>query len=91
MFVLSETRVTKTMALISCEVTAQLFCTFVFAKAKIQFSHDVAHIMLMFVFSHEVGEIKLVLFIALTLTEQVCLDHGKVQQIASNVSSKASN
>ena len=31
--------------LISCAVTAQLICTFVFAYAKIWFSHDVAHII----------------------------------------------
>ena len=36
--------VAKTKALINCAVTAQLICTFVFALAKIQFSHDRAHI-----------------------------------------------
>ena len=35
-------RVAKTKALISCAVTAQLICVFVFAYAKIRFSHDVA-------------------------------------------------
>ena len=30
--------------LISCAVTAQLICAFVFAYAKSRFSHDVAHI-----------------------------------------------
>ena len=34
--------VTKTKALISCAVTAQLICAFVLALAKIQFSHDAA-------------------------------------------------
>ena len=37
--------VAKTKALISCEVTAQLICAFVFAYAKIRFSHDEAHIV----------------------------------------------
>ena len=32
----------KTKALISCAVTAQLICAFVFAYAKSRFSHDVA-------------------------------------------------
>ena len=36
----------KTKALISCAVTAQLICAFVFAKAKVRFSHDVAQILL---------------------------------------------
>ena len=36
--------VAKTKALISCAVTAQLICTFVFAKAKIRLSHDEAPI-----------------------------------------------
>ena len=30
--------------LISCTVTAQLFCDFVFAYVKSMFSHDAAHI-----------------------------------------------
>ena len=34
----------KTKALISCAVTAQLICVFVFAYAKSRFSHDEAHI-----------------------------------------------
>ena len=38
-------RVVKTKALISCAVTAQLICGFVFACAKIRFSHDVHHII----------------------------------------------
>ena len=32
-------------ALISCAVSAQLICAFVFADAKIRFSHDAAHII----------------------------------------------
>ena len=32
--------------LISCAVTAQLICAFVFAYAKIRFSGDEAHLML---------------------------------------------
>ena len=36
----------KTKVLISCAVTAQLICVFVFAYAKSRFSHDAAHIML---------------------------------------------
>ena len=35
--------VANTKVLISCTVTTQLICTFVFAYAKILFSHDVAH------------------------------------------------
>ena len=31
--------------LISCAVTAQLICAFVFAKTKVWFAHDVAQIM----------------------------------------------
>ena len=38
-------RVAKTKALISFAVTAKLICTFVFAWAKIGFSHDAAHIV----------------------------------------------
>ena len=34
----------KTKALISFAVTAKLICVFVFAYAKIRFSHDAAHI-----------------------------------------------
>ena len=34
----------KTKALISCTVSEQLICTFVFAYAKSRFYHDVAHI-----------------------------------------------
>ena len=37
--------VAKTKALISFVVTAKLICVFVFAYAKIRFSHDTAHIM----------------------------------------------
>ena len=36
--------VAKTKALISCAVTAQLICAFVFTYEKINFSHDEAHI-----------------------------------------------
>ena len=35
-------RVAKTKALISCAVTAQLICVFVFANTKSWFSHDEA-------------------------------------------------
>ena len=41
---------TKTKALISCAVTAQLVCVFVFAYAKSRFSHNEAQICLMLVF-----------------------------------------
>ena len=37
-------QVAKTKAQISCAVTAQLICAFVFAKAKIRFSHDLDQI-----------------------------------------------
>ena len=37
--------VAKTKGLISCAVTAQLICGFVFAYAKSQFSHGATHIM----------------------------------------------
>ena len=36
----------KTKALISCTVTAQLICAFVFAYGKSRFSYDAAHIRL---------------------------------------------
>ena len=35
----------KTKALISCAVTVQLICTFVFAYAKSWSSHDAAHLI----------------------------------------------
>ena len=38
--------IAKTKALISWAVTAQLICVFIFAYAKIRFSHDEAHIVL---------------------------------------------
>ena len=38
--------VAKTKALISCAVTAQLICGFVFAYAKSRFSHDAAQIII---------------------------------------------
>ena len=41
-------RVAKTKALISFVVTAKLICVFVFAYAKIRFSHDAAHIWCVF-------------------------------------------
>ena len=37
-------RVAKTKALISFAVSAKLTCVFVFAYAKVQFSHDEAHL-----------------------------------------------
>ena len=37
--------VAKSNQLISWAVTGQLICVFVFAYAKIQFSYDVAHII----------------------------------------------
>ena len=37
--------VVKTKALISCTVTAQLICAFVFAYAKIFFSRDLAQVI----------------------------------------------
>ena len=38
--------IAKTMAQISCAVTAQLICVFVLAYAKSRFSHDATHIYL---------------------------------------------
>ena len=38
----------KTKALISCTVTVQLICAFVFAYAKSRFSHDAIHIVVSF-------------------------------------------
>ena len=37
--------VAKTKALISCAVTVQLICAFVFAYAESRFSHEAAQIM----------------------------------------------
>ena len=34
----------KTKTLISCAVTVQLICAFVFAYANSRFTHDVAHV-----------------------------------------------
>ena len=34
----------KTKVLISCMVTAQLICAFVYEHAKSRFSHDAAHL-----------------------------------------------
>ena len=36
----------KTKVLISCAVTAELICAFVFTYAKIRFSHDAANLVL---------------------------------------------
>ena len=47
-------RVAKTKALISFAVTAKLICVFVFAYAKIRFSHNEAH-MIFFVRSPVFG------------------------------------
>ena len=41
----STIRVAKTKALISFAVTAKLICVFVFAYARIRFSHDAAHMI----------------------------------------------
>ena len=41
----------KTKALISCAVTAQLICAFVFAYAKSRFSHDAALMMMTYLMS----------------------------------------
>ena len=38
-------RVGKTKALISCAITAQLICAFVFAKPIILFSHEAGHLV----------------------------------------------
>ena len=49
----------KTKALISCAVTAQLICAFVFTYKKIQFSHNEAHLFFcisMYMSAHTVGE-----------------------------------
>ena len=40
-------RVAKTKGLISFAVTAKLICVFVFAYAKIRFSHDTAYMLSM--------------------------------------------
>ena len=37
--------ISKNKVLISCAVTAQLICAFVFTYAKFRFSHDAAHAM----------------------------------------------
>ena len=41
--------VAKTKELISCAVTAQLICVFVFAYAKSRFSHDTAHCIILLI------------------------------------------
>ena len=40
--------VAKTKALVSCAVTAQLICAFIFAWEKVWLSHEVAHLFLMY-------------------------------------------
>ena len=45
-------RVAKTKALISFAVTAKLICVFVFAYAKIRFSHNEAHMILCYQLGH---------------------------------------
>ena len=47
-FLHSTLRVAKTKALISCAVTAQLICVFVFAYAKLLFSHDAVILVIFF-------------------------------------------
>ena len=42
--------VAKTKALISFAVTVKLICVFVFAYAKIQFSHNEAHLSPLFMY-----------------------------------------
>ena len=42
----------KTKALISCAVTAQLICVFVFAYANCWFSHAQAHLFLIILLKH---------------------------------------
>ena len=50
--------VSKTKALISCAVTAQLICAFVFAYTKSRFSHDAAHLKVYsYLFFHNFFEI----------------------------------
>ena len=44
--------VVKTKVLVSCAVTAQLICTFIFTYAKIRFSHDEAHMLQFMMQSH---------------------------------------
>ena len=47
--VLSNIYVVKTKALISCMVTAQLICVFVFEYAKSRLSHDAVQIAVTFI------------------------------------------
>ena len=49
-------RVAKTKALISFAVTAKLICVFVFAYAKIRFSHDAAQFIQDLDFHHCLGD-----------------------------------
>ena len=48
-FLLGDPPIAKTKALISFAVTAKLICVFVFAYAKLWFSHDAAHLLFLFV------------------------------------------
>ena len=45
-------RITKTKALISCAVTAQLICVFVFVYAEIRFPHNEAHLIMKIFYDH---------------------------------------
>ena len=62
-------RVAKTKALISFAATAKLICVFVFAYAKIRFSHDAAHIVKV---GLHVAGICIVFHIFSSKTEIVC-------------------
>ena len=44
---------TKALTQISCAVTAQLICVFVFAYANSRFSHDAAHIIYLYALEPE--------------------------------------
>ena len=66
--------VVKTKVLMSCLVTAQLICTFVFAYAKSMFSHDVAQ------FNHSSALPFLVLYTLYEWTDEIITSvDGKIQ------------
>ena len=64
--------VAKTKALISCAVTAQLICVFVFAYAKSWFSHAIMHLLLMCI-RNKIIDLKLQRCIYIFMTNNVSM------------------
>ena len=70
-------RVAKTKALISITVTMKLICAFVFAYAKIWFSHNVAHI---YVYNYSTYSTKIASGLK-DVTSSICNIHVSADQV----------